>query len=420
MTTTNLKTRKNAKKTSARKSKAAEKQVQDTSVADKAKTDVQNAESETKPKRTRKQKQNNASPDSTAATATSNAAAVQQADESKPSKTLAIDLGDIEVKPADPHPASSTPPSTPPESPPAPTTAAAPVKAATVVWNIPRFSLIIPCHNNSGYIVRCLSSIKNQTFDLSKVEVIAIDDASTDGSADILEAFGEKWIPNFTLVKNDKNVGVGATRNAGLGHATGKYVFYIDCDDSITEKALERIDAALVKANDPDVAFIPFRTVKAGAGQSTDFKPTWNDIRQTAGCAPGPWAKVIKRSVAVPFPVGFRGEDTVWNFPQLDKFNTFCNVEGDEPCYLYDRTNASAITDTLAWSAENGYTLEFLAKDNTAIKAGKNDRFFSDIMRAIAAMYDSRHSLTKPWVKTMWFIRFQSMYQSMVCGHFHN
>lgn len=287
-----------------------------------------------------------------------------------------------------------------------------------IVWNVPRFSIIIPCYNNAGYVVRCLKSIKAQTFDLKRVQVIAVDDGSTDGSGDILSLVGND-IPDFTLIQNDRNIGVGASRNVGLSHATGKYIYYMDCDDYITEKALHRIDEALTKANDPDVALIPFQTLRNPTVPM--HKPNGkNLVEALSTCPPGPPLKVIKRTLAVQFPVGFRAEDTVWHFVQIDKFNTFCNVEGDEPCYVYDRTNTSAITDTLAWSAQNALTLEHLAKENDAIKAGKNDKFFSDVLRALAEMYDSRHRITKPFVRNLWFARFCSMYQSMVCGHFHN
>lgn len=284
--------------------------------------------------------------------------------------------------------------------------------------NIPRFSIIIPCYNNAGYIVRCLRSIKKQTFDLSKVQVIVVDDASTDGSKDILDLMGDE-LPNFIIVHNDKNVGAGAARNIGLTHAVGKYIYYMDCDDYITEKALERIDEALAKANDPDFVLVPADIVKPGG--VSKYRPKGDKMEEVfTSCPPGPPAKAFKRSLAVPFPVGFRAEDTVWHFVQLDKFDTYAIVEGDEACYIYDRTNTSAITDTAEWSSQNILTLEHLAKENDAIKAGKNDKFFSDVLRAIAAMYDSRHLIKKPLVRALWFNRFRSMYQGMVCGRFHN
>ena len=287
-----------------------------------------------------------------------------------------------------------------------------------VVWNIPRFTIIIPCHNNAGYIVRCLSSVKKQTFDLGTVEVIAVNDGSTDGSGEILAMMGRD-LPNFKLLNNETPAGAGAARNQAVKVATGKYVWFVDCDDWVTEKALERIDIALKAANDPDVACLPFTTVKVNNVKSP-FVPKWTNIQQIVVGATGPWAQVVKRSLLIPFPINCRGEDTVWHYPQFDKFNSYCIVTGDEPCYMYDRTNSSAITDTLEWSAQNALTLEHLAKENDAVKAGKNDKFFSDIVRAIAEMYDSRHQITKPWIRAAWFIRFQSMYGGMVCGHFHN
>ena len=290
----------------------------------------------------------------------------------------------------------------------------------TVIWNVPRFTLIIPCYNNAGYVLRCLKSIKAQTFDLNRVQVIAIDDASTDGSGDLLELVGND-IPDFTLIRNTKNIGVGASRNTALSYAKGKYIYFMDCDDYITERALERIDAALADAHDPDVAFIPFHGLLPPPKQLQKHKPNGTNFETAlASCPTGPWTKVIKRTVTIPFPVGFRAEDTVWHFVQIDKFKTYCVVDGDEPCYVYDRTNTGAITETAEWSSKHALTLEHLALEDDAIKAGKNDKFFSDVLRALAEMYDSRHAIKNPFVKNLWFTRFSAMYRSMVCGHFHN
>ena len=283
----------------------------------------------------------------------------------------------------------------------------------------PRFSVVIPCYNRAGFLVRCLSAIAKQSFDLERVEVVVVDDASTDGSGVILERLGSDF-PNFKLVQTCEPSGPGGARNRGVKDATGEYLFFIDSDDFITPKALERIDAKLEEAKNPDVCIFPFRIDRpVSAGRPIGVtKPSAINIQQAAAGAVSPCLQVFKRKLFVPFPDGTLSEDTAWHFLQFDRFETFAKVEGDEPCYVYDRTNTKSITDTVDWAANNSFTLEQLAFGNAALKAGKNDRWISDFIRNFANMYDTRHKLTKPGVKQAWAHRFRAEIVNLMTGHF--
>jgi glycosyltransferase involved in cell wall biosynthesis len=101
----------------------------------------------------------------------------------------------------------------------------------------PIISIIIPVYNAEKYILRCLDSIQNQTF--LDYEVILINDGSIDNSREILESYiGNK--ANWTLI-NKANEGTSHTRNLGLIKAKGSYVCFIDIDDFIEEKYLEKL-----------------------------------------------------------------------------------------------------------------------------------------------------------------------------------
>lgn len=92
-------------------------------------------------------------------------------------------------------------------------------------------SIIIPVYNAESYLKRCLLSVINQTY--YNLEIIIINDGSTDNSYNICKQFEE--VDNRLIVKDCKNGGVSRARNEGLSIASGKYVLFIDSDDYIEE-----------------------------------------------------------------------------------------------------------------------------------------------------------------------------------------
>lgn len=96
-------------------------------------------------------------------------------------------------------------------------------------------SIIIPIFNTEKYLVDCLKSIFSQNME--EIEIICINDGSTDRSSEILRAFAEQ--DSRIKVIFQKNQGVSVARNAGLGAATGKYVQFLDSDDMLEPEALE-------------------------------------------------------------------------------------------------------------------------------------------------------------------------------------
>jgi glycosyltransferase involved in cell wall biosynthesis len=94
----------------------------------------------------------------------------------------------------------------------------------------PKVSIIIPVYNASNFLERCLDSVLSQT--LSDIEVICIDDCSSDNSFEILKDYVGKD-SRIKFFKNEQNIGQGLTRNKGLDIAQGEYVAFVDCDDWI-------------------------------------------------------------------------------------------------------------------------------------------------------------------------------------------
>lgn len=105
----------------------------------------------------------------------------------------------------------------------------------------PLISIIIPVYNAEKYLPQCLDSIIHQTY--SNLEIICINDASTDGSLKILNQFAQG--DRRVYVVDKPNEGVSRARNSGLQMATGQYVMFVDADDWIDADTCEKSLAAM-------------------------------------------------------------------------------------------------------------------------------------------------------------------------------
>lgn len=101
-------------------------------------------------------------------------------------------------------------------------------------------SVVVPAHNSSRGIRHGLDSLRRQTFARERFEVVYVDDGSTDGTGELLDAevSGE---PNFSVVHIDNSGWPGRPRNIGLQHARGRYVLFMDDDDRLGPEALARL-----------------------------------------------------------------------------------------------------------------------------------------------------------------------------------
>ena len=109
------------------------------------------------------------------------------------------------------------------------------------VVTYPRVSVIIPVYNNENYISDCLDSLLNQT--LREIEIICIDDGSTDNSLSILNKYAE--MDNRIIILKQKNKGGGTARNYGMSIAKGEYLSFLDSDDFFDQNLLyDTVNAA--------------------------------------------------------------------------------------------------------------------------------------------------------------------------------
>ena len=116
---------------------------------------------------------------------------------------------------------------------------------------MPLISFVVTCYNLEKYINDCINSIINQFA--SNVEVILINDASTDSSYEICNQIQLDNPMLVKLIHLVKNVGPGLARNIGLVEARGQYIFFLDGDDTLAFNSIRRISQTIQRCLYPDI-----------------------------------------------------------------------------------------------------------------------------------------------------------------------
>lgn len=127
----------------------------------------------------------------------------------------------------------------------------------------PRFSVVMPLYNKADYVANAIESVLSQTG--HEIEIVVVDDGSTDGSADIVGTLKD---PRIRLLRQD-NSGVSAARNVGIRAAQGEFIAFLDADDYYLPGFFDAITALISQ--------FP----RAGIF-STNFRRVWNDGKSLA------------------------------------------------------------------------------------------------------------------------------------------
>ena len=131
------------------------------------------------------------------------------------------------------------------------------VRTGTPV-DVPDVTVVIAVYNTMPYLTQCLRSLVDQSIGLSRMEIIAIDDGSNDGSGEELDNWAERYPDTLTVRHESGTGGPAAPSNHALTLATGRYVFFVGADDHLGTEALERLVTA---ADDLDADIVLGRAV---------------------------------------------------------------------------------------------------------------------------------------------------------------
>lgn len=127
-----------------------------------------------------------------------------------------------------------------------------------------KISVIVPVYNVEQYLEQCLNSIIEQTY--RDLEIIIVNDGSTDGSAKICDEFGRKDIR--IRVVHQINGGVSSARNIGITLATGDYITFVDSDDWLEKEMYEKMIAATYSNVNPNVIMCDFINEKKNSTEN--------------------------------------------------------------------------------------------------------------------------------------------------------
>lgn len=110
--------------------------------------------------------------------------------------------------------------------------------------SVPDVSVIVPVYNTMPYLTECLTSLVEQTIGRERMQIVTIDDGSTDRGGAELDRFARRYPGLFTVIHQANSGGPAGPFNRGLDVATGRYVFFMGADDYLGREALERLVAA--------------------------------------------------------------------------------------------------------------------------------------------------------------------------------
>lgn len=161
-------------------------------------------------------------------------------------------------------------------------------------------SVIVPVYNVEKYLGQCVDSILGQTY--PHLEVILVDDGSTDGSGKLCDAYAEQ--DTRVKVVHQQNKGLSGARNSGLSLATGVYIAYVDSDDWLESDALEQCVRSIVASSQPDILMYGYYRATSQDKQAcilasppTSPEEAVMGIVDTVKFIPSVWSRLFKRSL---------------------------------------------------------------------------------------------------------------------------
>lgn len=219
---------------------------------------------------------------------------------------------------------------------------------------LPKVSIIVAVYNVEGYLFRCLTSISEQSF--TDLEIIVVNDGSTDCSGDIIDVFVSKD-SRFRRIDR-QNGGLSAARNTGLDVCTGEYIAFVDGDDLIAAQMIECLLDGISKTG-ANVAVCGVKIVDDDEKHVADVTsflfdeavyPKWNDSRIQAtpdvitSIFPSAWNKLYHKSLfdGVRYPVGLYYEDHPVFYRIFCSITEFAYV--NKPLYIHRERASGRIT----------------------------------------------------------------------------
>jgi CDP-glycerol glycerophosphotransferase len=266
-----------------------------------------------------------------------------------------------------------------------------------------RVSVVVPVYNVAAYLETCLNSLARQT--MGDLEVVMVDDGSTDESADIAERFAASDA-RFRLVRQ-ANAGLSAARNTGGEHARGEFIAFVDSDDVVPRHAYELLLGALDRTGSDFASGNVRRLTSSGTIPVGFLARAFERTRLRTHITRFPllladrtaWNKLFRRSFwnehGLRFPEGVFYEDTPVTLPAHYLANSVDVIdqtvylwrmrEGGDPSITQRRTETKTLRDRISavdhvsrFLAERGLRVSKALYDRTVL--GQDLRFFLEVL----------------------------------------
>lgn len=238
-----------------------------------------------------------------------------------------------------------------------------------------KVSMIVPCYNASDWLRQCYLSLVNQTIGIENIELIFVDDASTDGGKtwEMLLSFEQEFPESIIVIQSEKNMRQGGARNMAMQYATGEYIGFCDADDWLDESALEKV-YSYAKKTDADIVqfshyyYIDEKDIRPDISQDkiTDSFIKIHTVEErkqflmwqvvTLGC----WNKLYKHSLIMQTGVQFAEhviyEEPLFTYPLLFEVRRVAFIKDYLYYYRYningtmlsDMNNMKTLTDHIS------------------------------------------------------------------------
>lgn len=280
----------------------------------------------------------------------------------------------------------------------------------------PWLSVLVPVYNVRDYLEECLASVVEQAAE--GVEILVLDDASTDGSRALMDTLAARWPGRLRLMHHAANQGLSAARNTLIDAARGDYLWFLDSDDKLLPGALAGLQA-IVRRHAPDAVLCDFavwrerplwrhrlrgeahRATFAGAagGPSTDRAALLAGVLMTGQLHA--WSKITRRALwgaDLRFPPGRYFEDMAAMPLALLRARSHCYAP--EPWVAYRQRGSSILsTMTLPKALDQSRALTAFAQALAAAEAAGEVPASADLHFALA------HQSARCLVGAMRFVR---------------
>jgi glycosyltransferase involved in cell wall biosynthesis len=242
-----------------------------------------------------------------------------------------------------------------------------------------KISIVVPVYNTAAYLRRCLDSVVGQT--LRDIEIVCVNDASTDGSLEILNEYAAKD-KRIRIINKSKSEGQGVARNQAIEAANGEYIGFVDSDDWIELNYFEELYNASQPTN-ADIVFNPNlnKCYEDGKSELTSSlkvsgSGTVHDLKQSMMA--GVWRKIVKKEYIrknnIHFYTARCGEDYL--FYLLSVFYTDNIAYTDKTVYNWFRHGKATAMQPFSGSTEYFDAIIQARKILKTVKCSAADRKF--------------------------------------------